>query len=40
MTGLAAEGYMAIAVDPPGTGYSDRPSTAMIPGRWRPHCTI
>lgn len=25
MTGLATEGYMAIAVDPPGTGYSDRP---------------
>lgn len=25
MTKLATEGYMAIAVDPPGTGYSDRP---------------
>ncbi|HEH9406500.1 TPA: alpha/beta hydrolase [Aeromonas bestiarum] len=27
MTRLAAEGYMAIAVDPPGTGYSARPNT-------------
>lgn len=25
MTELANNGYMAIAVDPPGTGYSDRP---------------
>ncbi|MDX7901272.1 alpha/beta fold hydrolase [Aeromonas media] len=32
MTGLAAEGYMAIAVDPPGTGYSDRPSTGYDTG--------
>lgn len=26
MARLAAEGYMAIAVDPPGTGYSTRPN--------------
>ena len=26
MSALAAQGYLAIAVDPPGTGHSDRPS--------------
>ncbi|WP_429067356.1 alpha/beta fold hydrolase [Aeromonas bestiarum] len=32
MTRLAAEGYMAIAVDPPGTGYSARPTTGYDTG--------
>ncbi|MFA7260354.1 MAG: alpha/beta hydrolase [Aeromonas bestiarum] len=32
MTRLAAEGYMAIAVDPPGTGYSARPNTGYDTG--------
>lgn len=32
MSGLAAEGYMAIAVDPPGTGYSSRPETGYDTG--------
>ncbi|HCH49721.1 MAG TPA: alpha/beta hydrolase [Proteus sp.] len=32
MTELAANGYMAIAVDPPGTGYSDRPNSGYDTG--------
>ncbi len=32
MAGLAAQGYMAIAVDPPGTGYSARPDSGYDTG--------
>ena len=32
MSALAAKGYMAIAVDPPGTGYSDRPGSGYDTG--------
>lgn len=32
MTGLAAQGYMAIAVDPPGTGFSARPDSGYDTG--------
>ncbi|KNZ85476.1 alpha/beta fold hydrolase [Morganella morganii] len=32
MTELAAQGYMAIAVDPPGTGYSARPESGYDTG--------
>lgn len=32
MSALAAEGYMAIAVDPPGTGYSARPDSGYDTG--------
>ncbi|QCJ70921.1 alpha/beta hydrolase [Providencia heimbachae] len=32
MTELANNGYMAIAVDPPGTGYSDRPDSGYDTG--------
>lgn len=32
MAGLAAQGYMAIAVDPPGTGYSSRPESGYDTG--------
>ncbi|GAA0337583.1 alpha/beta hydrolase [Morganella psychrotolerans] len=32
MAGLAAQGYMAIAVDPPGTGYSARPESGYDTG--------
>jgi pimeloyl-ACP methyl ester carboxylesterase len=33
MRALAARGYQAIAVDPPGTGHSDRPAAATTPAR-------
>lgn len=33
MQALAAHGFMAIAVDPPGTGYSDRPDAGYDTGR-------
>ncbi len=33
MQALAARGFMAIAVDPPGTGYSDRPEAGYDTGR-------
>lgn len=32
MAGLAAQGYMAIAVDPPGTGFSARPDSGYDTG--------
>ncbi|MDN7491693.1 alpha/beta hydrolase [Burkholderia sp. AU45274] len=33
MQALAARGFMAVAVDPPGTGYSDRPDAGYDTGR-------
>ncbi|VWD60400.1 alpha/beta fold hydrolase [Burkholderia contaminans] len=33
MQALAARGFMAVAVDPPGTGYSDRPDVGSDTGR-------
>jgi pimeloyl-ACP methyl ester carboxylesterase len=33
MQALAAHGFMAVAVDPPGTGYSDRPNAGYDTGR-------
>ena len=32
MQALAAQGFQAIAVDPPGTGFSDRPDTGYDTG--------
>ena len=38
MQALAARGFMAVAVDPPGTGYSDRPDAGYDTAARRPRC--